>query len=226
MKDYQIVSYKNREILYAGRFQNFRACVEQAVSDRVSLRDADLSNRNLSHAELDGGDFRHARFIQCNLSGANTSECRLSGAQFNGAIVHGTVFCESDLRAASFNAALFGATDFFASRIDEAIFSTLSAFSINFLDALSMRGSHFQNPCGTICPMSRPPLVIQGLQQPVIFLDRHIKIGHAVFETGQAGQNGFFTSSDHASLRLRLEQYAAFRRMPDEGHLTFHKRLV
>lgn len=223
MNEHQIISYKDQQTLYADRFSSFRACVEQAIADGVSLRHADLSHRNLAHAQLDGGDFHGTRFTNSNLSGANASECILTKAQFTGAILHGTVFCESDLSLAHFDGALFGGTDLFNCRAAQCVFTTLSAFSLNFFEAISMHDSQFLNPCGTSCPMSHPPLVIQGLQQTVIFMDRHIKIGHAVFESGQAGQHGFSTALDPARIRLRLEQYAAFRCMPDKAHLTFHK---
>lgn len=218
---YTIKSSLVDEALYYGTFSSFRRCVEQAIADGVSLRGAALSQANLLNAELDGADLRQADLSECNLSGANASECLLAGANLTGATLHGTTLCESDLSYACMESAAFGATDIFASVLKECHFSSLSAFTLDFIDADSMSGSHFINPCGTICPMSRPPVLIQGLNQRIIIMDRHIKIGHDVFALDQV-QPGLGRIHP-ASLRLRLEQLAAFKAMPETGNLTFHK---
>jgi len=220
---YTIKSSLVNEALYYGTFSSFRRCVEQAVTDGVSLRGASLRNANLLNAELDGADLRQADLSGSNLSGANASECRIQGADLTGATLHGTILCESDLSHSCMDFAGFGATDIFDTILDDCRFSSLSAFTLDFIEASSMTGSCFINPCGTPCPMSRPPVLIQGLNQRMIIMDRHLKIGNEVFALdsapGQAGLGGI----NPASLRLRLEQLAAFHRQPETANLTFHK---
>ena len=71
--------------------------------------------------------------------------------------------------------------------------------------------------------MSRPPVLIQGLNQRIIIMDRHLKIGHDVFALDQVQRSAGLGRINPASLRLRLEQLAAFKAMPETGDLTFHK---
>ncbi|MGZ9097253.1 MAG: pentapeptide repeat-containing protein [Micavibrio sp.] len=220
---YTIKSSLVNEALYYGTFSSFRRCVEQAVADGISLRGASLRNTNLLNAELDGADFRQADLSGCNLAGANASECRMNGADFTGATLHGTILCESDLSHACMGSAAFGATDVFAAVLNDCHFSSLSAFTLDFIDASSMTGSCFVNPCGTVCPMSRPPVLIQGLNQRMIIMDRHIKIGHDVFALNSAQRPAALGRINPASLRLRLEQLAAFKTAPEMANLTFHK---
>lgn len=224
MNNHKIVSFSGGDTLFSGRFPDFRSCVEHAISDGVSLRNADLSHSNLLNAQLDGGDFREAVFINCNLSGVNASECRMDGARFNAATLYGAVFCESSLNNAIFKDASFGATDIYRASLENCVFSTLSAFTLNFSDASTLYGSYFINPCGTICAMSHAPLVIDGLQQKIIFMDNDIKIGHAVFKSLKDSDTTLFSKFfSPANIRLRLEQLAAFRCIQDHDDLTFHK---
>ena len=71
--------------------------------------------------------------------------------------------------------------------------------------------------------MTRPPLFVHGLQHPVILLDRHIEIGHAAYALEISADAPSFAGLDVMNLRLRLEQFAAFRRMDGNRDLTFHK---
>lgn len=73
--------------------------------------------------------------------------------------------------------------------------------------------------------MTRPPLAIHGLQHPVIFLDQHMKIGHDVYDFERWGNIAACSDLEIMNLRLRLEQYAAFKCMPHNTDLTFHKGL-
>lgn len=220
---YTIKSSLVNEALYYGTFSSFRRCVEQAVADGVSLRGASLHNANFLNADLDGADLRQADLSGCNLTGANASECQMNGADFTGATLHGTILCESDLSHAHMGSVAFGATDIFAAVLKDCRFSSLSAFTLNFIDALTLSGSCFINPCRTICPMSRPPVLIQGLNQRMIIMDRHIKIGHDVFALDSVQRPAALGRINPASLRLRLEQLAAFKFTPEGSNLTFHK---
>lgn len=213
MYEYQINSALHEKALYKGNFKTFRACVEQAVLDAVDLRGADFSNRNLLNAQLDGGNFSHANFANCNLSGANASECILTDANFSDTILFGTVLCESNMKGVNFSGASFGGTEVFDSTLDHCIFSTLSTFKVNLTETASMKESCFINSCGRSCPMTRPPLVIYGLQQPVILLDQHMKIGYDVYEFERCENTALYSGLEIMNLRLRLEQYAAFKCM-------------
>jgi hypothetical protein len=175
--NHQIKNHRTGKIIFEGRFPLLRDCVEEAQRDNVCLDFADLSRANLVNASLDEASLRHARFHDANLMGANMSEASLDGADFTNAALHNACLCSSSLTNCHFDGTLFGATDIAGSKIDRSVFSTLSAFHLNFQDALSMQGCVFINPCGTYSTMSQPPLTVGGLRYPVVIMDHHIKIG-------------------------------------------------
>jgi uncharacterized protein YjbI with pentapeptide repeats len=210
MKNYAIRSLYRKEALFAGTFPDFQSCLQAAIDDRIPLHYADLRGMNLLNMEMDGADLRHASFSGSNLSGVNLSEALLDGTNFNGATLFGAVLCESRMIGASFDDAFFGGTDISHADCSDITISTLSAFDLHFENAASIKGARYINPCGTICPISRPPVVVRGLARPVIFMDRHIKIGHEVFETLDVHHPGFGIIQPLA-LRTMMEKLACMR---------------
>lgn len=209
MPFFEIRALLDGRILYSGNHQNFRACVETAISDEISLRRADLRRTNLLNARLDGADLRGADFSGANLAGANLSEAQLDNGLFFGTTLVNAVICESSVKNGHFIDTSFGATLITGSLLDGSNFSTLSAFDLDFQSADSMKNSAFINPCHTICPMNRPPLVIRGLAKPLVIMDRHLKIGHEVFDMTTLPEAVHGPSFLPGSLRLRLEQIVA-----------------
>jgi hypothetical protein len=175
----QIKSCRNgNKPLFEGHFHSMAACLEQAVAEQVNLEKADLRNINLTNANLDGANLAGAHFTGANLSGANLSEANLKGARFEGASLYNTCLCYSDLHACNFESASFGATDMTGCDLSGSRFSTLSCFGLDFALVENMQGCVFRDPGGTICEMSRPPVAIKGPGvNPVVFMDRHVKIG-------------------------------------------------
>lgn len=182
MKFFSIRSIKNNEVLFEGRFYSFKTCVEQAVAEKMDLSYANLSNLDLSNANLDDARLAYANFSRANLTGANLSESNLAHANFDGAALYNVCFALSNLQMCNFENASFGATDITGANISCTKFSTLSCFTLGFIDAREMHGCVFKNPDGTTSKMSRPPIVINGLKTtPLIFMDRHIKAGQDIF---------------------------------------------
>lgn len=180
MPQLQIKNHRTEEIIYHGQFNSAKDCVEQAAQDNVCLDYADLRHANLSHVSLDDAIMRHARLDHANLTGANLSEARLSGTSFAGVTLHGACLAFSALDGCNFENCEFGGTYIAGAVLDNARFSALSAFSLNFIDAERMDDCIYTAASGVSCPFSRPPLAINGLALPVVFLDRHLKIGRSV----------------------------------------------
>ena len=169
--------------MFEGRFESFKACLEQAVKDWVALNCVDLRNKNLTNANLDDAILPGAALNGSNLTGANISEAYLKSADFSGSVLYNACFNDSNLTACNFADASFGATDIHGSIISRAQFSTLSCFHLDFTATRQMNGCIFINPDGCISEMSKPPLVIMGLSaQPIIFMDHHVKTGHNVID--------------------------------------------
>lgn len=208
MTFHQITSILDGRILYSGHFQTFRDCIETAVSAGVSLHHADLRRTNLLNAALDGADLRGADLTGATLCGANISEAQMENALFYGTCLVNAALCESDLKGAHFIDASFGATLVDSATLDNTHFSGLSTFTIDFTTARTMRHCAFLNPCGTLCPMTRPPVVAMGLSRPLILMDRHMKIGQAIHDYRDDPSAGHGILSP-TQLRLRLEQVIA-----------------
>lgn len=183
MKLQQLRSTYDDRILFEGHFKSFKACLEQAVKDRVTLDCVNLRNKNLTNANLDDAFMPNADFLNCNLTGANMSESYFKGSSFAGSTLYNTCFYDSNLTACNFTSTSFGATDIYGSILNNSQFSTLSCFSLDFIKARNMDGCIFINPDGRICQMSKPPIVIHGMgKDTVILLDQHVKTGHNVID--------------------------------------------
>lgn len=183
MKHHQLLSTTDGAILFEGQFQNFKHCLEQAVKDRVTLNNVALNGKNLTNINLDDAIMPGADFTGANLTGANLSEAYLKGANFTASALYNVCFNESNLTACNFTSAAFGATDIHGCIITNAQFSSLSCFTLDFVYAREMGGCIFINPDGRICAMSKPPVVIRGLNhRPIILLDHQVKFGHNVID--------------------------------------------
>lgn len=213
MTYYTITSIQDGRSLFSGKFPTFRACIETAIGTGISLRHADLCRTNLLNAMLDGADLRGADFTGANLGGANLSEAKLDDALFFGTCLINAALCESSLKGAQFIDSGFGATLIDAALLDQAHFSGLGTFSLDFTGVRTMRHCVFLNPCGTPCPMTRPPVVVQGLSRPFILMDRHIKVGPDVYGIEWGGKGPLWLQRqgmiNPGQLRLRLEQVIA-----------------
>lgn len=185
--------------LYEGVFENAARCLEQAVKDRADITNVNLRNMDLSRAALDEATFHMADFTGANLTGANLSEARLTDCRFHGAALYNTCLSFSRFRHCGFEGASFGGTDIMGAWLEDCRFSTLSCFSLEFVQAATMRGSGFVDARGNAYPMTRPPLVVRGTQLGLICLmDGHTKIGARIMPAG--------TSTAHLQLLRGIEK--------------------
>lgn len=183
------------DMIYQGEFESAKACLEQAAREKINLDGADLHHANLAGAALDDIVMRNARLDGANLAGANLSEAVLDGTSFRGASLQDACLCLSSLVGCAFDGATFGATDIAGAILRLCSFSTLSALSLNYIDAQTIdRCRYTATENADICGFSSPPVVLQGLPLPVAFLGRHLKIGGAVRTArdwfAQANDNG------------------------------------
>ncbi|MBI4030500.1 MAG: pentapeptide repeat-containing protein [Proteobacteria bacterium] len=171
-----IKDYRTGKTLFEGDFSTLRECLEQAVTDHATLDGADLSGANLINASLDEAQMRNACFKNANLMGANLSEAALDSADFTNACLQSSCLCFSSLRGCHFEGAAFGATDIAGCDVSGSLFSTLSAFSLNFIDAENMVGCRYLHNNAT-CNFSRPPIFINGLPFAISLMDENVLTG-------------------------------------------------
>ncbi|MCB9973611.1 MAG: pentapeptide repeat-containing protein [Rhodospirillales bacterium] len=225
MNLFQLKKTGSEEILYEGVFDTLKACVEAAVCGGICLDYVDLRGANLMNAEMDDSIFNHARFDRANLTGANLSAAQLSGAVFQDAVLYNTCLCEAVMTQAQFFGASFGASDIAWADLTGAMFDTLSSLDLNFSEALMTSSSFFYDRTGTICEMSRPPVVIKGLSHIVVLFDEYMKVGSAVLpydvwlQMRDSGALANLGGDAAAFMRIygRLLFSLAEARMSDEG---------
>ena len=99
---------------------------------RANLSEADLSGANLSRANLSGADLSGANLSRANLSGANLSRANLSWANLSGADLSGANLSRADLSGANLSRADLSRANLSGANLSEAK-ELLSA--VNFIDA-------------------------------------------------------------------------------------------
>jgi uncharacterized protein YjbI with pentapeptide repeats len=103
----------------------------------IDLRGADLKERDLSGAIMDGGDFREA-----DLSGAYLRRARFVGARLEGANCTSANFDTADLTGAQAREARFVGADLFEACLAEASFDR-AHFTGADLGGVNLRSAHF-----------------------------------------------------------------------------------
>lgn len=178
MSNFTITSHKDNSLLFQGNFNSFPDCLEEAITQNTDLRHADLHSKNLSNSNLDDAKLHGADFTGSNLSGTNLSESDLSQCNFSNATLFNTCLAYSNLQDSQFEGAQFGATDITGANLSCCIFSGLSCFTLNFIEAREMEGCSYKDTNKGILPMNKPPIVIMGLHStPIACLDDTIKLG-------------------------------------------------
>jgi len=195
----QIITLKNHktaEALYEGAFSTVVSCVEQAISERVTMDEVDLSYQNLSYANFDNGSFKRAKFTGANLHEANLSECDFTGADLSHTDLTMACLAISRLYACDMRGASLGLTDVTDAEIMGCRFSCPTIFDTAFHRCHIFQDCLYYDDTGAVLPLATPPIVIKGLPKSMTILDHHIQIGHEIFE-----------KSDHARL-CTLPEYA------------------
>ena len=76
----------NNEVVFSGLFYSHKECIEEAVRNKVSLENADLSGMDLSGACLQKGNFINASFLFTVLDNVDFSYSILNGCNLKNAV--------------------------------------------------------------------------------------------------------------------------------------------
>ena len=101
----------------------------------VNLRNADLSDANLSYANLRNADLRNADLFGTNLSGADLRNANLSGADLSGANLSGADLSCADLFGADLRNANLSDADLFGADLFGADLSCADLSGANLFGA-------------------------------------------------------------------------------------------
>ena len=83
----------------------------------------------------------------------------------------------ANLINAALDGAAFGATDICGCDVGGSHFSTPTAFLLNFAETVSMKDCYYSISGHEACMMSRPPLLILGLPEPMALMDDYMLVG-------------------------------------------------
>lgn len=158
-------------LLFEGYYPDFKTCVETAIKEQITLDGLDLSGQDLRDANLDDAKIRHADFKNADLTGANLSECILDYSNFSNANMINTCVCYSSLEHCRFLNTSFAATDFAQSKLDHSIFSGPATFTINFTYVDTHTSCLYLDENQNRHKMETTPMVIIGLPYSLVFLD-------------------------------------------------------
>ena len=76
----------NNQVVFSGLFYSHKECIEEAVRNKVSLENADLSGMDLSGACLQKGNFINASFLFTVLDNVDFSYSILNGCNLKNAV--------------------------------------------------------------------------------------------------------------------------------------------
>jgi len=173
---FEITSLKNKEILFSGCFDNFKSCLERAVSLKKDLSYADLSHQDLSHANLDGAILDHADFSYAKCNGVNLSEAWMTHARFLHTDLRDACFCESDLSHAHFMKSNMKFVDIAYAILQKTIFADPSALGLEFSAVETLKDCVYEDINKKHTTFSVAPTILMKEGQHICFFERHLSI--------------------------------------------------
>ena len=159
--------------------------LEKAIISGIDLSEAEVINKDLRNANLDGAVFDGALFLDVDLSGANMSECSLKNTVFIRCKLYDTCFAESNLQDAEFNNCSFGDTDFAYTCLEGIKVKTDRLSYFNFSSAESFSKGNFTWR-GEEIPMDTPPAIFQNASESMMVFDGHILCNGKIFKCKKA----------------------------------------
>lgn len=165
------------KILFEGRFSSVKKGVEMAVEKKADLSRIDLRHANLMGARIDHAIMPQACFWGANLNSANMSAGNFTNSDFRTANFADTCLAESTCEGADFSGSYFSRTIFRQADLSSTRFSCPSIFSIDLVEAGTLRGAIYSHMGEEDCDLSHAPLIIRGLERPLIFMDDTVLIG-------------------------------------------------
>lgn len=171
----KLITWNDQTILFEGDFDSWKDCLESAVDQNVSLDHILLENMDLQSANLDGAQMDYAHVRHCDLRGANLSEVSMIKSKWSGCNMGHACMWETQAIGAQFIQCRMNDVDVAFCDM-RGLMVTCPLFLKNDFSRTTYIGGATYMAHGSVYPMSRGPLFVQGLTQDVVFLDSHIVI--------------------------------------------------
>lgn len=167
----------NGQTVFEGRFTTIRRAVESAIQDNVNLAEVNLRGAMLRHACLDGANMRGACLWGAQLSYAQLCGGDFTAVDFRATQMKDACLAESTFTAGDFRGAYLKGAIVRHSVFDHCQFSCPSIFTVPWEEAQRLTGAVYWHKGEIECPLSSVPVVISGLPQRVVMMERHILVG-------------------------------------------------
>ena len=134
----------NKNILHQGDYDSFSECVEDAVSQGISITNANLRYAPLMNATLDGVDLSGADFTGANLTGANMSCIKARHAIFSATDLYNTCLAEAVLDSCYFINTNFGGTIVSNAKLKNCLFQGISCLDLDYTSMSYIHGCSYK----------------------------------------------------------------------------------
>jgi len=172
-------------ILFQGRERTLRRCAELAVRNGADLSFANFRHASLRGAVLDGANLTGASFWRADLSTADIAGANLDHADLRLSCLKDACLAESIFRGADFRGAYFSRTILDGADLSGALESCPRLVLCDLAPArCDGAGSLHQGEVE--CPLSPPPVVIDGHRGRTVIFATHILKGGILFEKGES----------------------------------------
>lgn len=188
-------------MIYEAPFRTIKRTAEQAIKEGVNLSFADFRKADLRKAQLDGAILNGACFWGADLSGADISGAYMHGCDLRLAQCMETCFAESIITASDCRGASFSKTIFTGCDLSGSHFSCPTFLHQDLAGSHRLKNCTYLHSGEETCILSRPPVVINGLTERIIILDRQIIIGSLC--KNLSDYSGCYEPVIQAILRLR-----------------------
>lgn len=131
-------------IIFQSPAGTIREAVEEAVRQRVSLKNADLQNADLKHANLEGADLSYANLANTTLSNASLENANLTGANLSNCTADGINLSFASLQHVQIEKGNMSRANLKGADMDECKISDTD-FSQSTLHAATSRSGSFED---------------------------------------------------------------------------------
>ncbi|MAZ75955.1 MAG: hypothetical protein CMH31_01485 [Micavibrio sp.] len=176
------------DTLFKSSHLTIKESVEEAISEGVCLDGINLRKANLSGARLDMAKMPNACFWGADLTGADMSDGCFDGADFRTAVLKDACLSEGSFISANFHGAYCSQMLIDGADFTKARFSCPSIFSCDLSTTSHLDGAIYSHHGEIDCPLSNAPIIIKGLDQPVVIMGQDILIGSDHQKMGGSAQ--------------------------------------
>ena len=165
------------ETLFKSSHVTIKEAVEEAVAEGGRLDGINLRKAKLQGAKFDMAKMSGACFWGADLTGADMRDGCFDDADFRTTILKDACLSEGSFIDTNFHGAHCSQMLIDGVNFSNARFSCPSIFSCDLSSVSHLDGAIYSHHGEVDCPLSSAPIIIKGLNQPVVIMEKDILIG-------------------------------------------------